>query len=157
MSVSMPAAAEKTNLLNFNLEEMRAFFTTIGEKPFRASQLMQWIHQHSCNDFSQMSNLSKSLRERLDELCTIDVPEVVYDQISDDGTRKWLLKLDSGNCIETVFIPEDDRGTLCVSSQIGCALDCSFCATGKQGFNRNLSVAEIIAQLWVASRAPYSL
>jgi len=149
----MAATADKTNLLDFNLEEMREYFVSIDEKPFRAAQLMKWIHQQFCDDFSQMTNLSKSLRQKLVESCEIHTPEIIFDQTSEDGTRKWLFKLDSGNSIETVFIPEDDRGTLCISSQIGCALDCSFCATGKQGFNRNLSVAEIIAQLWLANRA----
>lgn len=146
-------AADKVNLLNLNRSEMQAFFARLGEKPFRAAQVLQWLHQQGARHFDAMTNLSKGLRATLAETCTIHAPEVVYDRTAADGTRKWLLRLDSGNCIETVFIPEPGRGTLCVSSQIGCALDCSFCATGKQGFNRNLSVAEIIGQLWVASQA----
>lgn len=131
---------------------MEAFFVEIGEKPFRATQLLQWIHQRGVDDFSAMTNLSKPLRTRLAERCEIRVPEIAYAQKSADGTCKWLLQLDDQNRIETVFIPEDDRGTLCVSSQVGCALECSFCSTARQGFNRNLSAAEIIGQLWVARR-----
>ncbi len=142
----------KINLLNFNVEEMRTFCHELGEKPYRAQQLMQWIHQGGLSSFSTMTNLSKVFRERLEEIAEIRLPEVVSCQQSNDGTHKWLLKLDCGNCIETVFIPEATRGTLCVSSQVGCALNCSFCSTGKQGFNRNLSTAEIIGQVWVAVR-----
>lgn len=149
----MPEAQDKINLLGLNRADMQAFFADLGEKAFRASQVLQWIHQYGVYDFENMTNLSKSLRARLAEISEIRVPEILVDQKSEDGTRKWLLKLDSGNSIETVFIPEDSRGTLCVSSQIGCALDCSFCATGKQGFNRNLSTAEIISQLHVADHA----
>lgn len=143
---------EKVNLLNFNYPQMRQFFCDLGEKPFRAQQLMQWIHQAGFNNFSQMNNLSKTLRERLTLLAEIRLPEKVASQKSADGTHKWLFKLDCGNCIETVFIPEAKRGTLCVSSQVGCGLNCSFCSTAKQGFNRNLSAAEIIAQVWLAVR-----
>jgi len=132
---------------------MEAFFVSIGEQKFRAAQVLQWMHQYGVADFDAMTNVSKVLRTRLKEVAEIRAPEIIIDQQSADGTRKWLLRLDSGNCIETVFIPEDGRGTLCVSSQIGCALDCSFCSTGQQGFNRNLSVAEIIAQVWVANHA----
>lgn len=149
----MPEVQDKTNLLGLSREDMQAFFADLGEKAFRASQVMQWIHQYGVYDFDNMTNLSKSLRAKLAEVSEIRIPEVLVDQKSEDGTRKLLLKLDSGNSIETVFIPEDSRGTLCVSSQIGCALDCSFCATGKQGFNRNLSTAEIISQLHVADHA----
>jgi len=144
--------SEKINLLNFNYQQMRQFFSDIGEKPYRAQQLMQWIHQMGFNDFSQMSNLGKVLRERLSEVAEIRLPEIVSSQQSSDGTFKWLLKLDCGNCIETVFIPEKKRGTLCVSSQVGCALNCTFCSTAKQGFNRNLTAAEIIGQVWLAVR-----
>ncbi len=132
---------------------LEAFFVALGEKPFRATQLLQWIHQRGVSNLDEMTNISKSLRTRLAETTEIRCPEVVLEQASDDGTRKWLLRVDSGNCIEAVFIPEQDRGTLCVSSQVGCALDCSFCSTAQQGFNRNLSVAEIIGQVWVANRA----
>ncbi|MCW8851463.1 MAG: hypothetical protein OQK44_02260, partial [Gammaproteobacteria bacterium] len=114
------------------------FFESIGEKKFRATQVMKWIHQLGVTDFQQMNNLSKDLRNRLSETSCIQNLQVAKDLISKDGTRKWLLQLQDGNNIETVFIPEDDRGTLCVSSQVGCALDCSFCSTGRQGFNRNL-------------------
>lgn len=140
------------NLLDFNREAMQAFFSDIGEKPYRAQQLMQWIHQRGVNDIDAMSNLSVALRERLKAISTIELPEIVFDQLSEDGTRKWLLRLKDGNCIETVFIPEANRGTLCVSSQVGCALNCSFCSTAQQGFSRNLTVAEIIGQVWIAVR-----
>lgn len=143
---------QKINLLNFNYQQMRQFLNEIGEKPYRAQQLMQWIHQAGFHYFSQMSNLGKVLRERLGNIATIKLPEIVTCQQSNDGTHKWLLKLDCGNCIETVYIPEAKRGTLCVSSQVGCALNCSFCSTAKQGFNRNLSTAEIIGQVWLAVR-----
>ncbi len=142
----------KTNLLDFTYTQLQNYFVEIGEKNFRAQQVMQWVHQSGISDFTQMNNLSKSLRERLHELAEIRLPEIVTCQHSSDGTRKWLLKLDCGNCIEMVYIPEVNRGTLCVSSQIGCALNCSFCSTGKQGFNRNLSTAEIIGQVWLAAR-----
>ena len=145
--------AARINLLNLDRPALEAFFVKLGEKAFRASQVMQWIHQYGVDNFDAMTNLGKALRQRLKEVAEIRAPEVVIDQRSADGTHKWLLRLDGGNCIETVFIPEDGRGTLCVSSQIGCALDCSFCSTAQQGFNRNLSVAEIIGQLWVANRA----
>lgn len=146
-------AYAKTNLLNFDRAALRGYFAALGEKPFRAEQVLQWMHHYGADSFDAMTNVSKTLREKLKQCAEIKAPEVVLDQIAADGTRKWLLRLDSGNSIETVFIPEESRGTLCVSSQAGCALDCSFCATGKQGFNRNLSVAEIIGQLWVANRA----
>lgn len=149
----MSEQTSKINLLDFNRADMEAFFVEHGEKAFRASQVMQWIHQHGVTDFEQMSNISKALRTRLAEIAEIRLPEVIVDQASIDGTHKWLLRLDSGNSIETVYIPEGARGTLCVSSQIGCALDCSFCSTGKQGFNRNLSTGEIISQVLVANRA----
>lgn len=144
--------SDRINLLNFNYQQMREFFSNIGEKPFRAQQLMQWIHQAGFNEFSQMSNLGKALRAKLSEIAEIRLPEVIEEQRSADGTCKWLLKLDCGNSIETVFIPELKRGTLCVSSQVGCSLNCSFCSTAKQGFNRNLSSAEIIGQVWLAVR-----
>jgi 23S rRNA (adenine2503-C2)-methyltransferase len=141
------------NLLDFDRQALEQYFESIGEKPFRARQLLQWMHQQSVSDFEAMTNLSKELRAKLKEVAVVAPPEVVTDQLAADGTRKWLLKLADGNCIETVFIPETDRGTLCVSSQVGCTLNCSFCATGHQGFNRNLTVAEIIGQLWVARAA----
>lgn len=141
------------NLLDFDRQGLIDFFAQWGEKPFRATQLLQWVHQQGVTEFSQMTNISKALRQRLQEATCFKLPTVVTVQHSSDGTRKWLLQLADGNCIETVFIPEDDRGTLCVSSQVGCALNCSFCATAQQGFNRNLSLAEIIGQLWIAEHA----
>ena len=142
-----------TNLLDLNYDEMKKFVVSFGEKPFRAQQLLQWIHQAGHRDFADMSNLGKVLRERLLEIAHIQLPELVASHDSLDGTHKWVLKLSCGNCIETVYIPESTRGTLCVSSQVGCALNCSFCSTGKQGFNRNLTTAEIIGQVWFAVRA----
>ncbi|ODN67185.1 23S rRNA (adenine(2503)-C(2))-methyltransferase RlmN [Methylophaga muralis] len=142
-----------TNLLGLDLKGLEGFFVEIGEKPFRARQLLQWIHQYRVTDFEEMSNLSKSLREKLSQIAEIRVPELLQEHISTDGTRKWIIKMDGDNAIETVFIPENGRGTLCVSSQVGCALTCTFCSTGQQGFNRNLSAAEIIAQLWIANEA----
>jgi 23S rRNA (adenine2503-C2)-methyltransferase len=143
----------RVNLLGLPLEKMEAFFLDIGEKRFRAAQLMKWIHHFGVSNFDEMTNLSKSLRERLKDVAEIRGPEVVFESQSEDGTRKWVMKLDGGSSVETVLIPEGKRATLCVSSQIGCALDCSFCSTGKQGFNRNLSAAEIIGQVWIASKA----
>jgi 23S rRNA (adenine2503-C2)-methyltransferase len=143
----------KVNLLDFDKAELQAFFTDMGEKAFRASQVLKWVYQFGAADFETMSNLGKALRAKLNDIAEIRPPQVVSEHRSHDGTIKWVLQLDSSNCIETVFIPETDRGTLCVSSQVGCALDCSFCSTAQQGFNRNLSVGEIIGQLWVANRA----
>lgn len=148
-----PARTGKTNLLNFDRHALEAFFVASGEKAFRASQVMQWIYQRGCDDFGQMSNLAKSLRGWLSERSEIRLPAIAREQRSRDGTVKWLLRLDDGNGIETVFIPEDDRGTLCISSQVGCSLNCSFCSTARQGYNRNLSTGEITAQLWIAQRA----
>ncbi|MBI4005627.1 MAG: 23S rRNA (adenine(2503)-C(2))-methyltransferase RlmN [Gammaproteobacteria bacterium] len=141
------------NLLDLDRQSMEVFFTDMGEKSFRASQVLKWIHQQGVIEFDGMTNLSLSLRKKLSETACITPPEIVSEHISNDGTLKWLLRVDSNNCIETVFIPEKERGTLCVSSQVGCPLDCSFCATAKQGFNRNLTVAEIIGQVWVANNA----
>jgi 23S rRNA (adenine2503-C2)-methyltransferase len=150
---AVTASAGKINLLDLDRRDLEAFFAELGEKPFRAVQIMKWIYHERVTDFAAMTNLSKALRERLAECAEIRLPEIVLDQASQDGSHKWLIRLDSGNSIETVFIPEPDRGTLCVSSQIGCPLDCSFCATAQQGFNRNLTVAEIIGQVWQASQA----
>jgi 23S rRNA (adenine2503-C2)-methyltransferase len=150
-----PAPAETgdtLNLLGLDRKAMAAFCVEQGEKPFRASQLLQWIHQRGVGDFGGMTNLSKALRTRLEASCEICPPEIVHEQISADGTCKWVLQTDAQNRVETVFIPEEGRGTLCVSSQVGCALECTFCSTARQGFNRNLSTAEIIGQLWVAQR-----
>jgi 23S rRNA (adenine2503-C2)-methyltransferase len=140
------------NLLDLDEEDMKSYFTELGEKAFHGLQTFKWIHQQGSRDFTQMTNLSKKLRQLLSESLRMDVPEIIREQVSQDGTRKWLLKLGDGNCIETVFIPENDRGTLCVSSQVGCALNCQFCSTAQQGFNRNLTVSEIIGQVWVAAR-----
>ncbi len=140
------------NLLDYTLSDMEKFVVQLGDKPFHGRQIYKWIHQHGVTEFSKMSNLSKYLRETLHTQAKIQPLEIVNEQLSSDGTVKWLLKLEQGNGIETVFIPEDDRGTLCISSQVGCALNCDFCSTGKQGFNRNLSVSEIIGQLWLAVR-----
>jgi 23S rRNA (adenine2503-C2)-methyltransferase len=149
--VTLPETG-KVNLLDLDRRELEGFFVALDEKPFRATQVMKWIYHERVTDFAAMTNLSKALRERLAECAAIRPPEVVLDHASRDGSHKWLIRLDSGNSIEMVFIPEPDRGTLCVSSQIGCPLDCSFCATAQQGFNRNLTVAEIIGQVWQASR-----
>ena len=136
-----------------NLAEMTTFFAALGEKPFRAKQVFRWLHQGGVDSFDAMTDLAKSLREKLPEVAAIIAPKLMTEQTSNDGTRKWLLDVGTGNGIEVVFIPEADRGTLCVSSQVGCALDCTFCSTGKQGFNRNLTAAEIIGQLWWANKA----
>lgn len=142
----------RQNLLNFNSEDMVGFVKSLGQPAYRAQQLMQWIHQYGYTDFSMMTNLSKSFREQLEANAEIRLPEIVVRQHAKDGTRKWLLQLDCGNSIETVFIPETNRGTLCISSQVGCGLNCRFCSTAKQGFNRDLTTAEIISQIWLACR-----
>jgi 23S rRNA (adenine2503-C2)-methyltransferase len=141
------------NLLGLTPPELQSFCTGLGEKPYRAKQLLRWIHHAGADSFDAMTDVSKALRSRLAEVATIEAPAVQRDTLAADGTRKWLLDVGTGNAIETVFIPEPARGTLCISSQAGCALECSFCSTGRQGFNRNLSVAEIIGQLWLAHRA----
>ena len=147
----MSDTSEKTNLLGLSPAKMEEFFLSIGEKKFRAQQMLKWIHQYGESDFEKMTNMGKALRAKLAEVSEIVLPEVVYEDFSKDGTRKWVMRMPGGSAVETVYIPEKDRGTLCVSSQIGCALDCSFCSTGKQGFNRDLTVAEIIGQLYVAA------
>ncbi|MEX0959745.1 MAG: 23S rRNA (adenine(2503)-C(2))-methyltransferase RlmN [Burkholderiales bacterium] len=141
------------NLLDFDAARLADFFVEIGEKPFRARQLLRWMHRFGETDFSRMTDLSKAVRARLVQHASVLAPELVGQSLATDGTRKWLLSVGGGNAIETVFIPESNRGTLCVSSQVGCALECAFCATGRQGFNRNLSTAEIIGQLWWANNA----
>ena len=141
-----------TNLLDFDADGLTAFFAEQGEKPFRARQVLRWMHRFGQADFDAMTDIAKSLRAKLKDVALIVPPAIVSDRLSDDGSRKFLFDVGNGNAVETVFIPEDDRGTLCVSTQAGCALDCSFCSTGKQGFNRNLTVAEIIGQLWQANR-----
>jgi 23S rRNA (adenine2503-C2)-methyltransferase len=142
-----------TNLLGLDSQGMEHFFAGVGEKPFRARQVLKWIHRRGAADFAAMTDVAKDLRSKLSASASIEPPAVVGDGTAADGTRKWLLKVDGANAIEAVFIPADGRGTLCVSSQAGCTLDCEFCATGKQGFNRNLSTAEIIGQLWLANQA----
>jgi 23S rRNA (adenine2503-C2)-methyltransferase len=143
----------KTNLLNFNLPQLTAWFSSIGEKPFRARQVFRWIHRSGVDDFDSMTDLAKDLRAKLKEVAEVRAPTIQLEKRAADGTVKWLLDVGTGNGIEAVFIPEDDRGTLCVSSQVGCALACTFCSTGRQGFNRNLSVAEIIGQVWIAQKS----
>lgn len=153
-SATPPSTPPKspTNLFGLDRAALRAVFADMGEKPFRADQVMQWIYRRGLDDFDGMTNVAKDLRERMKQCFEIRHPELVTEQVSKDGTRKWVLRLDGGNAVETVFIPEDDRGTLCISSQVGCAMDCSFCSTGKQGLNRNMTTAEIIAQVWFAAR-----
>ena len=141
-----------TNLLDFDADGLAAWFGARGEKPFRARQVSHWMHQRFVSDFADMSDVAKSLREKLMAQAEIAVPAVISDHIARDGTRKWLLNVGNGNAVEAVFIPEEDRGTLCISTQAGCAVDCAFCSTGKQGFSRNLTTAEIIGQLWLANR-----
>ena len=141
-------AVKKVNLLNLDHQMMREFFAEIGEKPFRADQVMKWIYHFGYDDFEMMTNLNKVLRQKLQRLCEIKAPTISNKQVSEDGTIKYALLLEGGQEVETVWIPEKERATLCVSSQVGCALECTFCATGDQGFNRNLSVSEIIGQVW---------
>lgn len=141
---------EKVNLLGFDAEGLRIFCEQMGEKPFRAKQLERWIHRRGASDFSQMTDLAKSFRAKLEKVAEIRGPEIIRDKTASDGTRKWLLDVGNGNAVEMVYIPQDDRGTLCVSTQAGCAMNCLFCSTGKQGFNRNLKSSEIIGQLWHA-------
>lgn len=144
----MTEQQEKINLLDLTRAQMQAFFVELGEKPFRADQVMKWIYHFCIDDFDKMSNINKVLREKLKARCVIEAPVVVTRQDSSDGTIKFVMGLSGGQEVETVWIPEKDRRTLCVSSQVGCALDCSFCSTAQQGFNRNLTVAEIIGQVW---------
>jgi 23S rRNA (adenine2503-C2)-methyltransferase len=146
------ASIQRANYLGYTQSDWHALLVELGEKPFHVSQIMKWIHHRFVSDFSQMTDISKSLREHLAANGEVVEPEVHEELVSEDGTRKWLVRSASGSLVETVFIPEDSRGTLCVSSQVGCALDCSFCSTGKQGFNSNLTAAEIIGQLRIAMR-----
>ncbi len=142
------------NLLDFDLNGLTRYFAEeLGEKPFRAKQVMRWMHQMGAQDFAEMTDLAKSLREKLLQVAVIQPPRILSEHRSADGTVKWLIDTGTGNAVETVFIPEADRGTLCISSQVGCALACTFCSTGRQGFNRNLAVSEIIGQLWLANKA----
>lgn len=148
----MSENSERVNLLNFDRDGLIAYCESLGEKRFRAVLLLRWMHKHCVGDFDKMTDLAKSFRAKLEASCEIRGPVAIRDKISSDGTRKWLFDVGSGNAVETVFIPEDDRGTLCISTQAGCAMGCLFCSTGKQGFNRNLTTAEIIGQLWHAEK-----
>ncbi|MDR3056069.1 MAG: 23S rRNA (adenine(2503)-C(2))-methyltransferase RlmN [Zoogloeaceae bacterium] len=141
------------NLLDFDAAQLTAWFAALGEKPFRATQVLRWLHRFGAADFADMSDLAKTLRAKLTAEACVTPPPLISDRASGDGTRKFLFDVGGGNAVETVFIPEAERGTLCVSTQAGCALECSFCSTGRQGFNRNLTTAEIIGQLWQANKA----
>lgn len=143
----------KINLLGLNRAAMQNFFIELGEKSYRAEQALKWIHFHGVNDIHAMTNFSKTLRDKISRIAEIRPPEIAFESTAPDGTHKWVIKLTDGNCIETVYIPEKTRGTLCVSSQVGCILNCDFCSTGKQGFSRNLESAEIIGQVWLAARS----
>ncbi len=149
----MTESITKTNLLGLSPAKLEAFFAELGEKRFRATQVLKWIHQLGAENFDDMTNISKTLREKLSSVAEIRPPEVVSQDISRDGTRKWVIRVDGGSCVETVLIPEGTRRTLCISSQVGCSLNCSFCSTGKQGFNRNLSAAEVIGQVYIAIKS----
>jgi 23S rRNA (adenine2503-C2)-methyltransferase len=149
----MSATQTRINLMDLDQNQMRDFFVSIGEKPFRAEQILKWVYHQGITDFAQMSNLGAALRQRLAEIAVVQPPLVLSEKQSADGTIKWLMGSGGGNAIETVYIPEPKRGTLCISSQVGCALNCSFCSTGAQGFNRNLSASEIIGQVWRAAQA----
>jgi 23S rRNA (adenine2503-C2)-methyltransferase len=144
---------DKVNLLDYDRKSLESYFIGMGDKSFRAQQVLKWIYHQGAVDFESMTNLSKSLRATLEKNTCIKPPEIITEQKSEDGTRKWLIQIDGGNSVETVFIPESDRGTLCISSQVGCPLECKFCSTGQQGFNRNLSTSEIIGQVWAANKA----
>ena len=152
MTTTESSQQEKINLLDLDAEGIRAWCASIGQKPFRATQLARWIHRYCCDDFDSMTNLAKEFRARLKDLAYIKAPSIIREHKSADGTRKWLFDVGNGNAVEAVFIPEDDRGTLCISTQAGCAMGCLFCSTGKQGFNRNLTTGEIVGQLWTAER-----
>lgn len=152
MTTTESSQQEKINLLDLDAEGIRVWCASIGQKPFRATQLARWIHRYCCDDFDAMTNLAKEFRARLKDLAYIKAPSIIREHKSADGTRKWLFDVGNGNAIEAVFIPEDDRGTLCISTQAGCAMGCLFCSTGKQGFNRNLTTGEIVGQLWTAER-----
>nr|WP_067287101.1 23S rRNA (adenine(2503)-C(2))-methyltransferase RlmN [Marinobacterium profundum] len=149
----MTESITKTNLLGLSPAKLEAFFAELGEKRFRATQVLKWIHQLGAESFDEMTNISKALREKLNAVAEIRPPEVVSQDISKDGTRKWVIRVEGGSCVETVLIPEGTRRTLCISSQVGCSLNCSFCSTGKQGFNRNLTAAEVIGQVYIAIKS----
>ena len=152
MTTTESSQQEKINLLDLDAEGIRVWCASIGQKPFRATQLARWIHRYCCEEFDAMTNLAKEFRARLKDLAYIKAPSIIREHKSADGTRKWLFDVGNGNAVEAVFIPEDDRGTLCISTQAGCAMGCLFCSTGKQGFNRNLTTGEIVGQLWTAER-----
>jgi 23S rRNA (adenine2503-C2)-methyltransferase len=145
-------ATAKTNLLGLTRAELEAFVENMGEKPFRARQLLKWLYKRHEGDFDRMTDLAKSFRVKLHEVAEVRTPQIKVEQVSADGTRKWMLAMDGTQGIEMVFIPEPGRGTLCISSQVGCAMDCTFCSTAQQGFNRNLTAAEIVGQVWLANR-----
>lgn len=151
-AASSRSSSAPINLFGMDRERLRSQFELVGEKPWRADQIMQWIYRRGVDDFGAMSNISKDLRVRLESDFVVETPELMSEQVSADGTRKWVLRVGGGQAIETVFIPEQARGTLCISSQVGCAMDCAFCSTGQQGLNRNLSTAEIVAQVWFAAK-----
>ncbi|OED40195.1 23S rRNA (adenine(2503)-C(2))-methyltransferase [Endozoicomonas sp. (ex Bugula neritina AB1)] len=151
-AIELSTPQVKVNLLDLNRQKMEAYFLSIGEKKFRAEQVLKWVHHNRVDDFDEMTNVSKKLRDYLKANAEVRAPEVVSSHFSEDGTCKWVVRVASGSCVEMVYIPEGGRGTLCVSSQAGCSLDCSFCSTGKQGFNSDLTVAEIIGQVWIAAR-----
>ena len=150
--MNVTATAARTNLLGLSRPQLEAFVATVGGKPFRARQLMSWMYKRGESSFESMTDLAREFRLALAERAEICVPQILSTQLAGDGTRKWLLRADASQAFEMVFIPEADRGTLCISSQVGCALDCSFCSTAQQGFNRNLSAAEIVGQVWLANR-----
>ena len=150
-ALTVPNKDAKINLLDLNRQQLREFFKNMGEKPFRADQVMKWMYHYCCDNFDEMTDINKVLRGKLKEVAEIRAPEVVEEQRSSDGTIKWAIAVGDQR-VETVYIPEDDRATLCVSSQVGCALECKFCSTAQQGFNRNLRVSEIIGQVWRAAK-----
>jgi 23S rRNA (adenine2503-C2)-methyltransferase len=150
--MDLPAASERVNLLGLPKAELEAFVGELGSKPFRARQLMHWLYKRGESDIAAMTDLAKDFRAELSQRAEVKLPEIVKVQVASDGTRKWLLSGGNGQAFEMVFIPEEERGTLCISSQVGCVLDCSFCSTAQQGFNRNLSTAEIVGQVWLANR-----
>lgn len=151
--MTLAPSLPKMNLLGLNREALQTFFVELGEKPFRAQQVLKWIHFEGKNNIAEMTNISQSLRQQLMTIAEVCPPQIAYEHTAPDDTHKWIIRLSDGNCIETVFIPEKNRGTLCVSSQVGCILNCDFCSTGKQGFSRNLTTDEIIGQVWIAVRS----
>src|SRR5690606_22430016 len=153
MTIAAVTVPTKVNLLGLSRAKMEEFLVGIGEKPFRAQQILKWIHHAGISDFEAMSNIGKPLRAKLQDVAEVRAPEIVSQQDSADGTRKWAIRVEGGNLVETVLIPDGQRGTLCVSSQVGCSLDCSFCSTGKQGFQRDLTASEIIGQVWLAIKS----